>query len=85
MATTPNEQAWWGKTRNLVIIALVIWFVFGYLIHAFAPALNGIRMFGFPLGYWFASQGALVVFVVLCFWFSSAQDKIDREHGVAEE
>jgi putative solute:sodium symporter small subunit len=66
-------------------IALAIWAFFSFVIHFFVNSLNSIVILGFPLGFWFAAQGSLIVFVVLLFWFASAQDRIDREHGVAEE
>ena len=40
---------------------------------------------GFPLGFYMAAQGSLIVFVVQIFWFAHAQNQIDREHGVHEE
>ena len=42
-------------------------------------------MLGFPLGFYMAAQGSLIVFVVMLFLFARQQDKIDREHGVAED
>jgi putative solute:sodium symporter small subunit len=39
---------------------------------------------GFPLGFYMAAQGSLIVFVILIFWFSSKQNQIDEEYGVAE-
>jgi putative solute:sodium symporter small subunit len=67
-----------------MITALVIWAIFGFAIHFFAPALNEIVILGFPLGFYMAAQGSLIAFVVLIFWFARAQDNIDRECGVAE-
>ena len=80
-----NDEAWWAKTKGLMITALVVWAIFGYVIHFFVNQLNSIVIFGFPLGFYMAAQGSLVVFVVLIFWFASRQDAIDREFGVAEE
>ena len=51
----------------------------------FARPLNTIVIAGFPLGVYFAAQGSLIAFVVLCFWNASAQDRIDEEFGVAED
>ncbi len=68
-----------------MITCLVVWFIFGFGIHAFASTLNTIVIFGFPLGFYMAAQGSLIVFVALLFWFAKAQDKIDHEHGFAEE
>jgi len=79
-----NESAWWSKTWNLMVTVLVIWAIFGYGIHLFVIPLNEIVIAGFPLGYYMAAQGSLIVFVVLIFWFAKRQDTIDREAGVAE-
>ena len=79
-----NESAWWSKTWNLMVTALVIWAIFGFGIHLFVVPLNKIVIAGFPLGYYMAAQGSLIVFVVLIFWFAKRQDTIDREAGVAE-
>lgn len=64
---------------------LAIWFVFSFGVHFFAPSLNGIRILGFPLGFYMAAQGSLIVFVVSLFWFAKRQDQIDEEFGVAED
>jgi putative solute:sodium symporter small subunit len=79
-----NDELWWAKTKNLMIITLVIWGFFGFVIHAFVGPLNDIVILGFPLGFYMAAQGSLIAFVVLIFWFARRQDAIDREHGVAE-
>ena len=55
------------------------------VLHLFAVQLNNITFLGFPLGFYMAAQGSLIVFVILCFWNASAQNKIDEEFGVAED
>jgi putative solute:sodium symporter small subunit len=80
-----DAEGHWGATSRLMWIALAVWAFFSFVIHFFVNSLNSIVIFGFPVGFWFAAQGSLVVFVVLLFWFASQQDKIDREHGFAEE
>ena len=77
--------AYWRKTSGLMWIMLVLWFVASFVIHAFAPSLNGIRFLGFPLGFYMAAQGSLIIFVVMLFWFASRQNSIDEEFGVEEE
>ena len=62
-----------------------IWFVFAYVVHWFAPQLNTMSVLGFPLGYYMAAQGSLLVFVIQLFVFVKQQDSIDRECGVAED
>nr|WP_181706990.1 DUF4212 domain-containing protein [Chthonobacter rhizosphaerae] len=83
--SSTKQEAWWASTRGLMITALIVWFIFSFGIHMFAKTLNTIVVFGFPLGFYMAAQGSLIVFVALLFWFAGAQDKIDREHGFAEE
>jgi putative solute:sodium symporter small subunit len=83
---SPDEmQAYWSRTSSLMWTLLVLWVFFGFVVHFFAPQLNGIRILGFPLGFYMAAQGSLIAFVVMCFWNASAQNKIDEEFGVSDE
>lgn len=83
--SNPTEEAWWQKTKTLMIISLVVWAIAGFGIHFFVNQLNSMSFIGFPLGFYMAAQGSLIIFVALIFWFSARQDAIDREHGVAED
>ena len=82
-----REEAHWTKTSRLMWMHLGVWFFFGYIIHMFVVPLNKITVpiLGFPLGFYMAAQGSLIVFVVMLFMFAKQQDKIDREYGFAEE
>jgi putative solute:sodium symporter small subunit len=82
-----REEAHWAKTSRLTFIHLGVWFFFGYVIHMFVVPLNKITIpiLNFPLGFYMAAQGSLIVFVVMLFMFAKQQDKIDREFGFAEE
>jgi putative solute:sodium symporter small subunit len=82
-----NQEAHWQRTTRLMFIHLGIWVFFGYIIHMFVIPLNKIiiPVLGFPLGFYMAAQGSLIVFVVMLFVFAKQQDKIDRDHGYAED
>jgi putative solute:sodium symporter small subunit len=80
-----QRAAHWRKTRALMIGHLTVWFIFSILVHGFASPLNSVSFFGWPLGYYFAAQGSLIIFVVQLFLFNKQQEKIDRDHGVAED
>ncbi|MGY9025749.1 MAG: DUF4212 domain-containing protein [Candidatus Pelagibacterales bacterium] len=80
-----NRTQHWADTKSLMFKTLGIWFIFSIAIHAFAGALNGTSFLGFPLGYYMAAQGSLIVFVVTIFWSTSQQEKIDEKYGLAEE
>jgi putative solute:sodium symporter small subunit len=81
----PDTEGHWGATSRLMWIALAIWAFFAFVIHFFVNTLNEIVILGFPLGFYMAAQGSLIVFVVMLFMFAKQQDKIDREFGVAED
>ena len=74
----------WRKTRNLTIYVLILWVIFAFLVHWFAKGLNGVSIIGFPLGYYFAVQGSLAIFVILIFGHNVLQDRIDDEAGLGE-
>jgi putative solute:sodium symporter small subunit len=82
-----REEAHWRKTTRLMLTHLGIWFFFGYVVHMFVVPLNKITVpiLNFPLGFYMAAQGSLIVFVVMLFVFARQQENIDREFGFAEE
>jgi putative solute:sodium symporter small subunit len=85
-ALTPAQRAaYWQKTSRLMWVIMGLWVFFSFVIHLFAVQLNSVSFLGFPLGFYMAAQGSLVAFVVLCFWNAFAQNKIDKEFGVAED
>ncbi len=79
-----NREEHWRRTRSLMIVHMVIWFIFSYVVHWFATELNAATFMGFPLGFYMAAQGSLIVFVVQLFVFARQQHKIDVECGMAE-
>ena len=84
MAQDSSEQRrlHWARTKSLTITVLVVWFVFAFVVHWFAKSLNGVSFIGFPLGYYLAVQGSLIIFVLLIFYENWRQDKIDDETGI---
>ena len=81
-----NSQGYWKATLGLLTKILIIWFAvsFGAGI-LFADMLNGIHLGGYPLGFWFAQQGSMYVFVALIFWYAKKMDLIDRKFDVHED
>jgi putative solute:sodium symporter small subunit len=89
--TDPEQVArhaeYWRRNIRYVGVLLAIWFGvsygFGILL---AEPLNAIRLPGtsFPLGFWFAQQGAIYVFVVLIFVYVRLMNSLDREFAVDE-
>ena len=81
-----NAQAYWRANKRLLAKLLVVWFVvsYGFGILLFEP-LNAFHIGGYPLGYFFAQQGAIYVFVFLIFFYAFRMNALDRKFGVAEK
>ena len=81
-----SNKAYWQANLRLMAWLLAIWFAvsFGCGI-LFVDQLNEITMGGFKLGFWFAQQGSIYVFVVLIFVYVKKMNQLDREFGVEEE
>ena len=78
---------YWRRNLKYVGILLAVWFVVSYGAGIlFVESLNRIRLpgTGFPLGFWFAQQGSIYVFVVLIFVYVYLMNRLDREFGVDE-
>ncbi len=80
-----DKKLYWKKNLTYLAILLLIWFVvsFGAGI-LLADFLNQFRLAGFPLGFWFAHQGAIYVFVVLIFVYVFLMNRLDKEFEVDE-
>ena len=81
-----DDGAYWKANISIIRVSLVIWavvsFGFGILLR---PMLSGIEVGGSDLGFWFAQQGSILVFLALIFFYAWRMNAIDRAHGVDEE
>ena len=78
-----QHNAYWRANLRLVGLCLVVWFSVSYLAGiVFVEQLNRISVFGFKLGFWFAQQGSIFVFLGLIFFYAWRMNKLDRKHGV---
>ena len=81
-----NNNGYWKANLRLLGILLSIWFTvsfgFGILL---VEELNQIAFFGFKLGFWWAQQGAIYVFVALIFVYIHLMQKLDRQYGVSDD
>jgi putative solute:sodium symporter small subunit len=80
-----DSIAYWNATLKLIGGVLVVWFLISYGCGIiFASALNTIHLGGYPLGFWFAHQGAIYGFVALIFIYAKLMGNIDEKFGVQE-
>jgi putative solute:sodium symporter small subunit len=86
MSNDSNARAYWSATLGLLTKVLVIWFLASYGAGIlFADALNAIKLGGYPLGFWFAQQGSIYIFIALIFWYAAQMRKIDQKFGMSED
>ena len=80
-----RRQEYWRRNLRLMSMLLVVWALvsFGAGI-IFVEPLNKVDLMGVPLGFWFAQQGAIVIFVILIFVYVKWMDRLDRKYGVEE-
>lgn len=82
---TDNLAKYWQKNITLMVCLLTIWAIVAFCCSIlFVEQLNTITISGFPLGFWFAQQGAIYTFVFLIFTYFFIMDKIDKDHDVNE-
>jgi putative solute:sodium symporter small subunit len=86
MSEDKENNAYWSANIRLILISLVIWavvsFGFGIILR---PMLAGISVGGSDLGFWFAQQGSILVFLALIFFYAWRMNKLDQQFGVEEE
>ena len=81
-----KEKKYWYKNLKYLTILLSIWFLVSFVCGIiFVEELNTIRIGGFKLGFWFAQQGAIYVFVILIFVYIRLMNKLDKEFGFNEK
>ena len=81
-----TAQNYWKANLRIIGICMSIWalvsFGFGIILR---PMLSGIRFGGTDLGFWFAQQGSILVFIALIFFYTWYMNRLDREYGVDEQ
>jgi len=80
-----RRKAYWQKNLKYLLVLLTIWFIVSYLFGIIlADYLNQFQFGGFPLGFWFAQQGAIYIFVILIFVYVWLMNRLDRTFEVDE-
>ena len=81
-----KAKAYWKENLRYLLFLLTIWFLVSYGAGIlFKDALDSIKLGGFKLGFWFAQQGSIYVFVILIFIYVRLMNKLDKKYGYNEE
>ena len=82
-ADKDRQNAYWKANLRIMSVLLTIWFVASFVLGILlVEPLNDSKLGGFPLGFWFAHQGSIYVFVALILVYVVWMDRLDRRYGV---
>ena len=86
MAREQELQDYWKQNLKYITSLLLVWFTVSYLFGiVLVDQLDAIKIFGFPLGFWFANQGAEIIFCILIVIYVLLMNKLDRKYNVFED
>ena len=84
MQLTELQEQYWQKNLSITAKLMGVWFVVTFVVTFFARDLS-FTFFGWPFSFWMASQGSLIIYVLIIWSYARYMNQIDQEHGVAEE
>ncbi len=84
MQLTAQHKEYWNKNLRLTAVLLVIWFIVTFVMAWYARPLATVNFFGWPLSFYMAAQGSLIIYVVLIYVYAKRMRKLDLEYNVDE-
>lgn len=80
-----QQKKYWNENLKYLTILLSIWFLVSYAFGILlVEQLNAIKFFGFKLGFWFAQQGSIYVFVILIFVYIRLMNRLDKKYNLED-
>jgi len=80
-----DSNLYWRKTRSLTLVLLGVWVMITFGFAWFARDLNEFSLFGFPLGFYMAAQGTLVIYLFLIWIYNRRMRQLEEEFGIDDE
>jgi putative solute:sodium symporter small subunit len=84
MELSARHREYWQKNLTITVILLAVWFVVTFVIGFLARDVFSFNFFGWPFAFWVGAQGALVVYVLIIWFYARYMNRLDQEYGVAE-
>ena len=78
-------DAYWKKTRRLTLTLLIIWVLVTFVLSWFSSWLNQWQFLSFPLGFYMAAQGSLLLYLLLIWIYNRRMRQLDAEYGIDDE
>jgi putative solute:sodium symporter small subunit len=83
MELTTKRKAYWQKNLRITAILLTIWFVVTFVVAFFAQELS-FNFFGWPFSFYMGAQGALIIYIIIVWFYARYMNNLDKEYGVHE-
>jgi putative solute:sodium symporter small subunit len=83
MELTEKHREYWRKNMTITLILLAIWAFVTFVIGYYARELT-FNFFGWPFSFWSGAQGALIVYVLIIWFYASYMNRLDKQYGVDE-
>jgi putative solute:sodium symporter small subunit len=84
MQLTEKHKEYWNRNLKITAVLLFIWFVVTFVMGYFAVPLAEINFFGWPLSFYMAAQGSLIIYVAILYYYAKKMRQLDVEYGVDE-
>jgi putative solute:sodium symporter small subunit len=84
MELSAKHREYWRRNLTLTGVLLAIWFVVTFVLGYFAIPLAEVNFFGWPLSFYMAAQGSLIIYVLIIWFYARRMGKLDQEYDVAE-
>ena len=84
MSPTQKYKEYWQRNLRMTTFLLAVWFVVTFVVSFFARELSGLTIFGFPFGFYMGAQGALVIYVLIVWYYARYMNALDKEYSAHE-
>jgi putative solute:sodium symporter small subunit len=84
MQLSDRHREYWSKNLTITGILLFVWFIATFVVGYFAREINSFSFFGWPLAFYMAAQGSLIIYVIIIWYYARYMNSLDQEYGVAE-
>jgi len=84
MQLTEKHKEYWSRNLRITAVLLFIWFLVTFVMGYFARPLAEINFFGWPLSFYMAAQGSLIIYVAILYYYAKKMRALDVEYGVDE-
>ncbi len=85
MQLTERHKEYWSRNLRISAVLLGIWFVVTFVVSYYAREFFSFTFFGWPFSFWMGAQGALIIYVILVWYYARYMNRLDHDYGVDED